>query len=144
MDSEKVIEILEWPSPRRITEVRIFPRIAIFYRKIIWNFSSIVEPITDCTKGTTFEWTNEDSFKFLKKKVTKEPILALPDFDKVFEVDYDASNVGIGAILSQAGKPIAFFSENLNDVRKNYSTYDVEFYAIVQAMRHWRNYLVPK
>ena len=60
----------------------------------------------------------------------------------MFEVDCDASHVGIGAVLSRAGKQIAFFSEKLIDERKNYSTYDVEFYAIVQALRHWRHYLV--
>jgi hypothetical protein len=91
-------------------------------------------------------WTNEaeESFKFLKKKVTETPILALLDFDKVFEVDCEASHIGIGVVLIQEGRPIAFFSEKLNEVRKNYFTYDVEFYAIVQALRHWRQYLVPK
>ena len=145
-DLEKVRAILEWTSPKRITKVRHFHGISTFYRKFIWNFSSIVALIIDCTIGTTVKWTNEaeESFKFLKKKVTEAPTLALPYFDKFFEVDCDASHVGIGVVLSQEGKPIAFFSKKLNDVRKNYSTYDVEFYAIVQALRHWRHYLVPK
>jgi hypothetical protein len=126
MDLEKVREILEWPTPRSIKKVRHFYGMANFYRKIIQNSSSIVAPIIDCTKGKTFMWTNEakEIFKFLKK-VTKEPILSLPYFDKVFAVDCDASHVIIGAVLSQAGRPIAFFSEKLNEVRNNYSTYDV-------------------
>ena len=127
---------MECPSPRSITEVGIFYGIATFYKNFTRNFSSIVTPIIDCTKGTTFKWANEaeESFKFLKKKATEAPILALPYFDKVFEVDCDASHVGIGVVLIQAGKPIAFFSEKLNDVRNNYSTYDVDFYAILKAL----------
>ena len=135
MDSEKVRKILERPSPRIITEVRSFHGIDTFYINFIRNFSSIVARITYCTKGMTFKWTNEakQSFKFLNKKVTKAPILALPYFDSVF-VDYDASHVSIGAIPSQAGRPITFFRKTLNEVRKNYSTYNVEFYAIMKAL----------
>jgi hypothetical protein len=68
-------------------------------------------------------WTNEAEEIF--KKVVEAPILALSYFDKVFEVDCDFSHVGIGVVLSQVGRPIAFFSEKLNELRKDYSTYDV-------------------
>jgi hypothetical protein len=86
-----------------------------------------------------FKWKEEaqKSFELLKQKVMVAPILMLPDFYKVFEVDCDASNLGIGGVLSQEGKPIAFPSENLNDPRKKYSTYDKEFYALVRALEHW-------
>jgi hypothetical protein len=121
MDSEKVREILEWPGPRSITEVRSFHGLATFYKNNIRNFSSIVATITDCTRGKKFMWTkeSEESFKFLKNKVTEAPILTLPNFYKVFEVNCDASHVGIGVVLSQAGRPIELFSEKLSEVRKN-------------------------
>ena len=73
-----------------------------------------------------FKWTigAARSFELLKKKVIKKPVLAVPTFNKVFQVDFDASGSVIGAVLSQEGKPIAYFSEKLNDENKKYSIYD--------------------
>jgi len=97
-------------------------------------------------KKGSFEWTTatHDAFKMLKSKLYEASVLAVPNFNKLFEVDYDASGVGIGAILMQDERLIAYFSEKLNDSRKNYSTYDKEFYALVRALDHWSHYLRPK
>ena len=93
-----------------------------------------------------FKWTIgvDKSFNLLKQKVIEQPVLALPDFNKMFQVDCDASGTAIGAVLSQEGRPIAYFSEKLNDAKRKCSIYDKKFYAIVQALKKWRHYLLSK
>jgi len=80
----------------------------------------------------------------LKKKITEKPILVLPDFSKPFQVKCDASGEAIGGVLSQEDRPIAYFSEKLNDSKMKYSSYDKEFYAVVQSLKKWRHYLMSK
>jgi hypothetical protein len=148
MDPEKVNAIKNWPSPKSVFEVRSFHGLASFYRKFIQNFSGISAPMMDTVKKRhkSFHWTEEaeKSFNLLKKKITEQPILVLPDFSKTFQVRCDASGFAIGAVLSQDDRPIAYFSEKLNEAKIKYSTYDKEFYAVIQALKKWRHYLVPK
>ena len=105
MDPEKIKAILEWPAPQSITEVKSFHGLVNFYKKFIRNFSGISAPLTDCTRGKMFNWTKAVALSFdqLKKKITEAPILTLPDFNKLFTVECDASGLAIGGVLSQEG-----------------------------------------
>ncbi|GKB84182.1 putative nucleotidyltransferase, ribonuclease H [Tanacetum coccineum] len=125
--------------------VFITPKV-LFLGWFIPNFSSIMAPLTDCMKGKSFVWTEEtkSAFQVAKENLTTSPILVLPNFSKVFELHADASKVAIGGVLSQGGRPVAYFSEKLTEPKSRYTTYDLEFYAVVQAVKHWRHYLFHK
>ena len=111
------------------------------------DFSTIAAPLHELTKkGVSFHWgpAQDQAFGTLKERLTSAPLLQLPDFGKTFELECDASGVGIGGLLMQGGKPVAYFSEKLNGPTLNYSTYDKEFYALVRSLETWQHYLWPK
>jgi hypothetical protein len=148
MDPEKVKAIRDWPSLKSIFEVQSFHGLASFYRKFIKNFSEISAPMMDTIKKRhkSFHWTEEaeKSFNLLKEKINGQPVLVWPYFCKTFQLRCDASGFTIGVVLSQGNRPIAYFSEKMNDAKLKYSMYDKDFYAVIHVLKKWRHYLVPK
>jgi len=145
-DPEKIRAIANWPSPNNIHEVRSFHGLASFYRQFVRGFSLVMALITECTKKSPFLWTiaTQKAFEVVKRLLTEAHILQLPNFEAPFEIACDASHAGIGGVFSQNGHPIAYFSEKLNETQKQYSTYDLELYALVQSLKHWHHYLIHR
>jgi len=145
VDEEKVATIRNWPTPTNISEVRSFHGLASFYRRFVKDFSTIAAPPNEIVnKDVVLKWgqDQEKAFETLKDKLTKVPILTLPNFAKTFEIE--CANIGIGVIPLQEGHLITYFSEKLKGSHLNYSTYDKELYALVRALENWQHYLFPK
>jgi hypothetical protein len=144
VDPGKVKDVLDWVVPQIVKEVRSFLGLAGYYRRLIENFSKIAKPLTSLLeKGVDFSWTDERQMAFeeLKKRLTTAPVLTLPDLSKRFIVYCDASRDGLGCVLMQVGRVIAYASRQLRQHELNYPTHDLELAAVVHALKIWRHYL---
>ncbi|XP_057538116.1 uncharacterized protein LOC130815644 [Amaranthus tricolor] len=144
VDPVKVEAVRSWPSPKNVTEVRSFLGLAGYYRRFVKDFSRIARPMTSLMKKEKkFEWTDEceQAFMTLKERLTTAPVLTLPDPKLDYTVYSDASKKGLGCVLMQDRKVIAYASRQLKVHEVNYPTHDLELAAIVFALKIWRHYL---
>ena len=121
-----------------------FPRLARHYRRFIEGFSKIAGSLHCLTrKGVKFEWTDrcKGSFQTLKEKLTSALVLTLPEGNEGFEVYSNASHQGLGCVLMQHKRVVAYASRQLKKHELNYPTHDLELAAVIFALKTWRHYL---
>jgi hypothetical protein len=138
VDPAKVKEIMEWRVPTTVTEIQSFLGFAGYYRRFIEGFSKIAKPMTSLLgKGREFKWDKkcQESFDQLKKRLTSQLVLVMPDLQKGFDIYYDACGQGLGCVLMQEGHVIAYASRQLRKQDLDYPTHDLELAAVVHALK---------
>lgn len=149
IDMEKIRPILDYQTPKSVKDVRRLLGLANFYQKFIKKFSDITAPISDLLKKDKkkFLWTPEadKALDQLKESLINPPILANPDFDEEFTIESDASDLAVGAVLTQVQKGekrvIAYFSKKLNSTRRKYAAVEKECLAVLWAIEAFRHYV---
>uniref|UniRef100_A0A0W0FKC0 Reverse transcriptase domain-containing protein n=1 Tax=Moniliophthora roreri TaxID=221103 RepID=A0A0W0FKC0_MONRR len=150
MDETKLARIKDWEVPKTIKGVRSFLGFANFYRKFIGKYAELARPLHELTKkDTKFEWTKirDIAFKVRKVKFLQCPILQMPDDEKPFIIEADASKWATGAVLKQQGPdgdlhPCGYISHAFTPTERNYKIYDRELLAITNALKAWEHYLL--
>ncbi|KAL0549151.1 hypothetical protein IC582_013632 [Cucumis melo] len=138
--------MLQWPQPKDITGLRGFLRLKGYYRRFVKRYGEIMAPVTKLLQKNSFKWDGEATLAFenLKLAMTTILVLALPNWSLPFIVETDASGSGLGAVLSQNGNPIAFFSQKLSPRAQTKSIYKRELMAVVLSVQKWRRYLLGR
>jgi hypothetical protein len=145
VDPSKVQEVLDWKPPTLVHQIRSFLGLASYYRRFILDFSKIAKPMTErLKKGVKFSWAQkcEDVFHTLRAHLTTTPVLAQPDVSKPFDIYCDASRIGLGCVLMQDNRVIAYASRALKTHEQNYPTHDLELAAVIHALKIWRHHLM--
>jgi RNase H-like domain found in reverse transcriptase/Reverse transcriptase (RNA-dependent DNA polymerase)/Integrase zinc binding domain/Integrase core domain len=142
-DPYKVQAMKEWPEPKSVRGLRGFLGLTGYYRKFIKNYGLTSRPLTNLLKKNAFNWTNEasEAFQALKTSMCNAPVLAMPNFHEPFIIETDASDLGMGAVLMQDKRPIAYLSKALGKRNQALSTYEKELLALLTAVQKWRHYL---
>jgi hypothetical protein len=138
VDPEKVQEVMDWKPPTTVRQIQSFLGLAGYYRRFIPDFSRIAKPMTKLLKkGVKFDWNQkcEDAFHALRRHLTTAPVLAQLDDTKSFDVYCDASRTGLGCVLMQDNRVIAYASRALRPHEQNYPTHDLELAAVVHALK---------
>ena len=145
-DPTKVVAMQQWSIPKDIKSLRGFLGLTGYYRKFVKGYGTIAAPLTALLKKDSFCWSKEVELAFhqLKEAMVQPSMLALPNFDKPFVVECDASGRGIGVVLMQQVKPIAYHSQALKGKNLALSTYEKELLALVIAVKRWRAYLMGR
>jgi hypothetical protein len=145
IDPEKVQEVMDWKPPTTVRQIQSFLGLAGYYQRFIPDYSRIAKPMTELLKkGVKYDWSQkcEDAFHTLRQHLTTAPVLAQPDNTKPFEVYCDASGTGLGCVLVQDNRVIAYASRALRPHEQNYPTHDLELAAVVHALKIWRHYFM--
>src|SRR4051812_37961475 len=145
VDPSMVSTVTEWETPASVGDIRSFLGLAGYYRRFMENFSKLAKPMTELLKKENkFVWSEacETSFQELKERLVTAPVLCFPDIHKDFQVYFDASRRGLGCVLMQGGRVVAYASRQLKNHEQNYPTHDLELAAVVHALKTWRQYLV--
>ena len=144
VDPEKVEAVMSWERPKLVFEICSFLGLAGYYKRFIEDFSRLAVPMTRLTqKEVNFNWDDrcEKVFQELKRRLTSAPILIVPDRGLGYTVYCDASRAGLGRVLMQSGRVVAYGSCRLKNHEQNYLTHDMELAAVVFALKIWRHYL---
>jgi hypothetical protein len=145
VDPTKVQEVMDWKPPTSVHQIRSFLGLAGYYRRFISDFSKIAKPMTELLKKEVkFRWGDkcDEAFHTLRKLLTTAPVLAQPDNTQPFDVYCDASGTGLGCVLMQNNRVIAYASRALQNHEQNYPTHDLELAAVIHALKTWRHHLM--
>ena len=143
-DQSKIQTLLDWNFPENATGMMQFLGLANYFRKFIPNYSRLAAPLYHLTKKTVIFQKGEEAqlaFEAIKALLTNPPLLAYPDPELPYELSSDASLTGCGAVLTQEGRPVAYFSSKFSSAERNYTTGEQEMLGIIKALKEWRGYL---